>query len=584
MKRKNVIKLLQPFYRSNWALFTSGVLLLIFVDLLQLLIPRLIGRSVDSFLFEPSALLNYVWQMLVVSVIMLIGRYYYREYILGTTRRLEYYLRRELFFHSLRLPMDFYDQNGPGKLMALMTNDITAVRMALGLGSILFIDAVIMGLASFVVMVRMINWELSLWSVLPLPIILFVATYMGNVVHSRFRTVQEKFSELTEFAQETFAATKVIKGFAAEEKMADRFYLVNNQNVAANMSLIKLQAAYVPITHVLPLLCYAIALYLGGKLIIAGQITVGDLTAFIGYQGLIIWPMMGLGYLINMAQRGLASLESISDFLQQSTYEGYQLALGSDKSQPTKAVTTDITITNLTFNYPSSTSPTLKNINLSIRSGQTVGLVGRTGSGKSTLLKLLLRLYDPPYSSISIGGREIHSIDFSELRDLCGYVPQDSVLFSKTIGENIAYDRDYSEQAIREAARLAAVTEDIHSKPEGFDTRLGEKGKKLSGGQQQRVAIARALIKQPDLLLLDDVFSALDYETEAVLLNNMRSLIRSRTTIIVSQRVAAVTQCDRIVVLDHGEILEEGSHGELVAKRGLYYEIYEQQLIDGELA
>ncbi len=584
MKRKTAIHLLQPFYQTNWVLFTSGILLLVFVDLLQLLIPRLIGRSVDSFLFEPSALLGYIWQMVVVSVIMLIGRYYYREYLLGTTRKLEYYLRRELFFHSLRLSMDFYDQNGPGKLMALMTNDITAVRMALGLGCILFVDAVIMGLASFVVMVRMINFDLSVWSVLPLPIILIVATYMGNVVHHRFRAVQEKFSELTEFAQETFAATKVIKGFVAEEKMADRFYLVNQQNVAANMSLVKLQAAYVPITHVLPLLCYAIALYLGGKLIIAGQMTVGDLTAFIGYQGLIIWPMMGLGYLINMTQRGFASLERIHDFLQQSTYEGYKSEPVAEKNEQTKVVTVDITVTNLTFYYPLSSSPALKNINLIIQSGQTVGLVGRTGSGKSTLLKLLLRLYDPPCGSIIIDGREIHSIDFSELRDLCGYVPQDSVLFSKTIGENIAFDRDYSEMAIKEAACLAAVTEDIHSKAEGFDTRLGEKGKKLSGGQQQRVAIARALIKQPSLLLLDDVFSALDYETEAELLNNMRSFIHSRTTIIVSQRVAAVTQCDRIVVLDHGEILEEGSHRDLVAKRGLYYEIYEQQLIDGELA
>lgn len=584
MKWKNIIPVLRPFYQTNWVLFTSGVILLVLVDLLQLLIPRLIGRSVDSFLFEPSALHSYVWQMVIVSVVMLIARYYYREYMLGTTRRLEYYLRRQLFLHSLRLSMDFYDQNGPGKLMALMTNDITAVRMALGLGSILFVDAVIMGFASFIVMVQMINLELSVWSVLPLPMILLVATYMGNVVHNRFRAVQEKFSYLTEFAQEIFAATKVIKGFAAEEKMANRFYIVNKQNVAANMSLVQLQAAYVPITHILPFICYAVALYLGGKLIVTGQMTVGDLTAFIGYQGLIIWPMMGLGYLINMAQRGLASLERISDFLQQSTYEGYQSERVNDREQAIEVRSLDITIANLTFYYPSSSIPALKNINLTIVSGQTIGLVGRTGSGKSTLLKLLLRLYDPPCGSIIIGGREIHCIDFSELRNLCGYVPQDSVLFSKTIGENIAFDHDYSENAIMEAARLAAITEDIHSKPEGFATELGEKGKKLSGGQQQRVAIARALIKQPALLLLDDVFSALDYETEAKLLNNMQSVIRSRTTIIVSQRVAAVTCCDRIIVLDHGEILEAGSHTELVAKRGLYYEIYEQQLIGGELS
>jgi ATP-binding cassette, subfamily B, multidrug efflux pump len=582
MRRKNGIQLLQPFYRKYWMIFLFGIVLLIVVDLLQLLIPRLIGRCIDSFLVESDALHGYILQILIVSVVMVIGRYYYRQHLLGTTRRLEYYLRRKLFFHSLRLPMSFYDQNGPGKLMALMTNDITAVRMAFGLGSILFVDAVMMGLASFVVMVRMINWELSAWSILPLPIILLIATYMGRIVHGRFRTVQEKFSELTEFSQEIFAAAKVIKGFAAEEKIALRFQKVNKQNVAVNMSLVKLQAAYIPVTHILPFICYAVALYLGGKLIVEGQITVGDLTAFIGYQGLIIWPMMGLGFLINMAQRGLASLERISNFLTISVYEKDFIEKSSDQTGCPSNMSTAIVLKSLTFSYPLSHTSALKNINLTIQEGETIGLVGRTGSGKSTLLKLILRLYDAPEGSILIGGKEIHHIDFLTLRHLCGYVPQEQVLFSKTIGENIAFDGDYREEEIIEAARLAAVTEDIHTKPAGFDTELGEKGKKLSGGQQQRVAIARAFIKNPPILLLDDVFSALDYETEAQVLRNMRTFIHSRTTLIVSQRVAAVTQCDRIVVLDHGEICEQGSHTELVAKRGLYYEIYAQQLMDGE--
>lgn len=583
MKRKTRIHLLQPFYQKYWPIFSFGILLLIVVDLFQLLIPRLIGRCIDSFLVEPSALLGYVLQITIVSVVMLVGRYYYRQHLLGTTRRLEYYLRRKLFFHSLRLPMSFYDQNGPGKLMALMTNDITAVRMAFGLGSILFVDAVMMGLASFVVMVRMINWELSLWSILPLPLILLIATYMGRVVHGRFRTVQEKFSELTEFSQEIFAAAKVIKGFAAEEKIALRFQEVNKKNVAVNMSLVKLQAAYVPVTHILPFVCYAVALYLGGKLVVEGQITVGDLTAFIGYQGLIIWPMMGLGFLINMAQRGLASLERISNFLNQSAYEqGFIEKFNDQTDCSSNRLSTTIVLQNLTFFYPLSRVAALKNINLTIQEGETIGLVGRTGSGKSTLLKLILRLYDAPEGSIIIGGKEIHHIDFLILRHLCGYVPQEQVLFSKTIGENIAFDGEYCEEAIVEAARLAAVTEDIHTKPEGFDTELGEKGKKLSGGQQQRVAIARAFIKDSPILLLDDVFSALDYETEAQVLRNMHTFIHSRTTLIVSQRVAAVTQCNRIIVLDHGEIREQGSHADLVAKRGLYYEIYAQQLMDGE--
>lgn len=510
-----------------------------------------------------------------VSLLIAVLRYIYRECIMGTTRRLEYYLRKSIFSHALRLPMSFFDEHGPGKIMALTTNDVSAIRVAIGLGIMLFVDAVIMGIASLIVMIETINWQLTLWTVLPLPFIFILVTYMGRSVHDRFRKVQENFSSMTEFTQEIFAGAKIIKGFAAESTTLQRFSAINNANVEANMEMAQLQAAYIPVTHIAPLLCYAIALYIGDNLIIEGIITIGDFAAFSGYLGLIIWPVMGLGYLINTAQRGTASLDRIANLLDQPAYENIEdtgVGIGE----------TNIRIENLTFQYPTAIKPTLIDISLAIPQGAVVGIVGRTGSGKSTLLQLLLRLYDPPENTIFIGNREIHTVGYSRLRQAMGYVPQDSFLFSKTIGENIAFDNTYSRQQIERAAHLAAIQEAIDDKPLGFGTKLGEKGKKLSGGQQQRVAIARALIKEPPILLLDDVFAALDYRTQAELLANMRQFIERRTVLIVSQRVAAVKEANLIVVMKEGTIAEQGTHQQLVDKKGLYYELYEQQLINGE--
>ena len=597
MKYTKAFHLLQPFYRSKWLPYSFGLLLLIGVDILQLAIPRFIGKSIDTFLTNSGELSVYIMWLTVTALLMFVGRYCYRQLLLGTTRRLEAYLRQRIFLHGLCLPLAYYDQKGPGNIMALMTNDITAIRVALGLGSILFVDAVIMGFASFVVMAKVIHFELSLWSILPLPVILCIATYMGKSVHQRFRRVQESFSDITDFSQEIFAGFKVVKGFAVEKNMTERFADKNRSFVAASMSLTNIQAAYVPVTHVLPFVCFAIALYFGGRLIMAGELTVGDLTAFIGYLGLIIWPVMGLGFLINMAQRGLASMERISDFLDQPVYEAEEKclleAVGQMETEPPLPTSSGasenrsvpiLTLQNVSFAYEQSPHLILKNVNLTILPGEKVGIVGRTGAGKSTLFRLLLRLYEPPAETIFLGDKEIHSYSFSDLRNFYAYVPQDNSLFSKTIGENIAFDRQHGKADILRAAELAVVTEDIDSKPEGVDTELGERGKQLSGGQQQRVAIARAIIKDAPFLLLDDAFSALDYEHEARLLKNMNLFTAGRTTLIVSQRIAAVRRCDRIVVLDQGEIKEQGTHEELVARRGLYYEIYEQQLLAEEIA
>jgi len=545
---------------------------------LQLLIPRIIGKTVDFLISSREEVFGQLLLLVFISILIAVLRYIYRECIMGTTRRLEYYLRKRIFSHALRLPMSFFDEHGPGKIMALTTNDVSAVRVAIGLGIMLFVDAVIMGAASLIVMVKTINWQLAAWTILPLPIIFMLVIYMGKFVHDRFRKVQENFSSMTEFTQEVFAGVKIIKGFAAERTTLERFSSINKANVAANMEMAQLQAAYIPVTHIAPLTCYAIALFVGGDLIIKGAITIGEFAAFSGYLGLIIWPVMGLGYLINTVQRGAASLNRISDLLDQPAYE--------DRDEPVETSKeireTDIRITNLTFQYPTGKQPALTNLSLFIPAGTVLGIVGHTGAGKSTLLQLLLRLYNPPENTIFISNREIHAIDYNSLRQAVGYVPQDSLLFSKTIAENIAFDQPYLREQIEKAAQLAVIQEAIDDKPLGFGTILGEKGKKLSGGQQQRVAIARALIKEPAILLLDDIFAALDYRTQAELLANMSQFTAGRTTLIVSQRVAAVKSADLIIVMKEGSIAEQGTHQQLIEKKGLYYELYEQQLMNGE--
>lgn len=570
------IRILGPFFTRQWPRYVLGIVILIAVDLMQLAIPRLTGQAIDLLPAGTDEVAPLLLALTVLALVIAVCRYLYRELIMGSTRHLEFYLRGKIFAHALRLPSDYFDRFGPGRIMALTVSDVTAVRVAVGLGALLLVDALIMGLASFLVMARIVNWQLTWQSVLPLPFIVLATVLMGRPIHERFRAVQEQFSRLTEFTQETFAGARVVKGFATEPVAIGRFTAVSRDNVAANLAMARLQAAYFPVTHTGPLFCYALALYFGGRLIVSGTLTVGDLVAFLGYLGLMIWPVTGFSYLVATVQRGSASLARIAALLAEPAYET------EPRGETVPLPGSGIELRGLSFTYPGVGSPALRDITLSIPPGAVVGIVGRTGAGKSTLLKLLLRLDDPPADAIFVGGQEIHTIDFQTLRQGIGYVPQDSFLFARTIGENIAFDREYSRPEVEAAAGRAAVKEAIDDKPYGFGTVLGEKGRRLSGGQQQRVAIARALVKDPSILLLDDVFSALDYGTQTELLANMNDFSGGRTTIIVSQRVAAVKDADFIVVLDNGAVVEQGIHSELVARESLYYRLYEQQLVNGE--
>jgi len=570
--------LLKIFFVRHWPRYGLGILLLIVTDLLSLLIPGAVGKAVDRIGQGDGQVQELLLLIGAVAIAMAILRFLYREFIIGTTRRLEYYLRDQIFKHALYLPMNTYDDSGPGKIMALIVNDVTSVRVAIGLGIMMLVDAVIMGLASFLVMFHNIDPSLTFWSVAPLPFVLVGTAWLGRIVHVRFRRVQEKFSELTEFAQELFGGIKVVKAFGAETRFIDRFSQVNRNNMTANLSLAEIQAIYIPITHVAPLLCYAIALLVGGRLIMEGKISVGDLTAFTGYLGLIIWPVMGLGYLVNIVQRGMASGVRINEFLAMRKHESFTDENASEQA----AIDGEIEFRGLSFQYPLASTPSLKEVTLRIPAGETVGIVGRTGSGKTTLLRLLLCLYPAPDGTVYIDGKDINQYEIAGLRKAIGYVPQDSALFSLTIGENIAFGETYDRDRIAEAARRAVVETDIDSRTEGYDTLLGEKGVRLSGGQRQRVAVARALIRNSSVLLLDDVFASLDYKTQNQLVENLHEYEAGRTTVIVSQRVAAVKHARFIVVMDNGRICAQGTHEQLIQAKGLYYKLYEQQLAAGE--
>ncbi len=570
--------IIKEFFAKHWPKYALGIFFLIVTDLLSLLIPRAIGQAVDSIGLGDGQVNRMIILIGGVALAMAVLRYLYRECIMGTTRRLEHHLRSKIFRHSLFVPMSMYDESGPGKIMALAVNDVTSVRVAVGLGIMLLIDAGIMGLASFIVMFRNIDPVLTLLSVAPLPLVFISTAWLGRIVHVRFKKVQEQFSELTEFAQELFGGVKVVKAFGAERQFVARFTAVNRGNMNANLSLAGIQAIYTPVTHVAPLFCYAIALFVGGRMIIADRLTVGELTAFTGYLGLIIWPVMGLSYLINTVQRGMASKQRIDDFL---AMDGVENSVEPNEPAAVK-ITGVIEIRNLTFQYPNATTPSLRDVTASIPAGATVGIVGRTGSGKTTLLRLLLRLYPVDYGMIFVDGEDLNRYEFAALRAVIGYVPQEAALFSQTIAENIAFGEDYDRTRILQAARSSVVEADIDARAEGFATLLGERGVRLSGGQRQRVAIARALIRNPAILLLDDVFAPLDYKTQNQLVENLREIETGRTTLIVSQRVAAVKHASMILVLDAGRICEQGSHEKLLAARGLYYKLYEQQLAAGD--
>ena len=569
---KNFLPLKQYFFRNRWPLA---------VDFLQLLIPLVIKRAIDLLTIKTATahvLFKHGLTILGIALMIAVFRYIWRHLILGHSRKVEEGLRNQLYSHLQTLSLSFFQRTRTGDLMARAINDINGIRMATGMGLVALTDGAVLGMAAIGFMMS-INVKLTLISLIPAPIIVIFTRILTRRMSSGFETVQKTFSELTERVREAFSGIRVIKSYNRENWAYTRVEDVGTKYISENMRLAKTLAFFFPMMAIFTNTGLAIVIWIGGRLAIMGNITIGDFVAFTAYLNLLTWPMMAMGWVTTLIQRGSASMRRINNILEEvpEIKDSYQL-------RDVARITGRIEINGLKIRYPGQTEPALKDIHFKIDAGETVAVVGRVGSGKTTLLHTIPRLLDISPATLFIDGRDIRQIPLKTLRKNIGFVTQDVFIFSDTIRNNVLFGRsNVSQTELYAALRAADILEDIQSLEKGLDTILGERGITLSGGQRQRLTIARALIADPSILIMDDALSMVDTRTEQRILNQLLQLRRNKTNLIVSHRISTISRAERIVVLDRGELVEEGTHETLMKRKGIYAVLYEKQIISSEL-
>ena len=539
-----------------------------------ILVPLIIREAIDRLARGEGDLLRSGLMITGLAAVVMAFRFLWRFFFIGAARRIEKALRAKLYAHLLGLSASFYNETKTGDLMAHATNDIEAVTRACGFGVLTIADPLFMIPVSIAIMMS-IDPRLTLYAILPLPILSLFMLWFGKVIHHRFEAVQEAFSTLMEKVRETVSGIRVLKSFVQERGTETDFSKTNQLQVDKNMALVRIMGLFHPLIQLLSGASLAIVLWIGGIDVIRGSISLGDFVAFTQYLSMLIWPMIAMGWAVNVLQRGIASLERLNRLLAETP----EIV---EPAKPRSLRGTHIEIRDLTFAYPSTNgrkaTPALSDIQLTIEEGTTLGVVGLTGSGKSTLAHLIPRIFDPPVGTICLGGVDIQDIALDELRRAIGLVPQDPFLFSASIAENIAFGQpDAAREAIEEAATLAGIHDEILEFPEGYETTVGERGISLSGGQKQRVAIARALLLKPQILIFDDPLSAVDAEREEFILGKLREFFHGRTSIIIAHRISAVMHADQTIVIDKGRIVERGTHEQLIATDGIYNRIWRLQ-------
>ncbi len=578
--RKN-LKYLEDFFRENKGYYILGILILIVVDTIQLFVPQVLRKGTDALQSGSISLRDlgkYSLIIVVLGLIMSVGRYFWRVYLFGSSRRLEYHLRDKLFNHLLTLSPNFYNTNKTGDIMAHATNDINAVRVTFGQGIMMVIDASFLALLTLIFMVKTTNLKFTLISLVSLPFISIIGKRFSKLIHRRFKIVQESFSRLTDITQESFAGARVIKSFVQEDLVIDNFLEVNDDNLSKNLELVRISGMFPPLVQFISSIAFFIVMIYGSQMVILEEISLGDFIAFNNYLGVLIWPMMAIGWVINIVQRGNASLERINEILDVKPD-----IVDTEYARDIDHIDGSIEFKNVSFKYPRAEVEALKDINFKIDANKTLAIIGRTGSGKTSLVKLLLRVYDDYEGQILIDGIDIKDFSLRSLRDHIGYVPQDNFLFSRTIKENIEFSQDQPMELekVEAASKFSEVYNNIMDFPEGFDTVLGERGVTLSGGQKQRVSIARGIVKDSKIIIFDDSFSSVDTNTEEKILENIDNIEAGKTLLLISHRISTIKNADLILVLDDGEIIQAGNHKELLGdQEGLYYYLHEEQLLE----
>ena len=563
------------FIKDHKFSYIIGIVFMLLSSYVQTLFPKVLGNTIDILKikgFDVNLIYTNICYILLIAAGTFAFTYTWRNLVIGNARKLECYLREKLFDHFELLSPEFYTQRKTGDLIAYAINDINAVRQTFGPAVSMSFNGIVVCMISIYSMAKAINWQLTVLSLFPIPVMVYIMIRIGKTVKKRFKSVQETFASISDRVNENINGMRVIKAYVQEDKEVENFQKLNNQMVETNLSMVHVSSFLSPLIELCFTASFVLNLIWGGNMVLQGHISLGDFVAFNGYLTMILAPVLSIGKVITIFQRGMASLSRLNEIL---NVEPQIKDTGSIEKLPAEG---SIKIENLSFTYSGAQKTSLRDISLTISKGHTLGIVGKTGSGKSTLVDLLLKMYNVENGRIFFGNTDINEFKLYALRNGFGFVPQDNFLFNASIADNIRFFKDtYSDEEVSDAARMSCVYQDIMNLPSSFQTILGERGVNISGGQKQRIAIARALIKNPEILVLDDALSAVDTVTESEILSNLRRVRKNKTTIIIASRISAVMQVDEIIVLDKGEIRERGTHAQLIKEGGLYSEIYNYQ-------